>query len=575
MRSLLLGVALLLIGGCVLAACDSPARPSAAIRIRWASDPQTLDPLVASTPQAVEILNLLHCSLLLADHTQQQVVPWLADSLPRIRQRGRHTLFTYRIRPEATWDNGQPVLAHDVAFTLRVLNCPGLPTEFARAQYGAIQDIELDSLDSRRFTLVCASASLDMQLASGDYSILPEYALDPTGQLRAVPLPLLRTDTAAATRRYPAVRAFAARYRQARVSRYPGRLPGCGPYMMAAWEPNQYMRLQRKPRWWATRLRQPPPWLVAWAALLEYRIIPDDATALLALRRDNLDLYPMPPARTFRQVQYSADTSRFTFDTADSYESTMAGFNTKSKWLTDARTRRALALLFDVPSLIQATQPGLAYRSPSVVSPYDKQAYNDSLTVFPFSPKQAARQLLEAGWRKKADGTWWSGPNGPLALSISYRSESGEHETVALQFRTAAAGIGIPVRLRPTEAGLLQQQLATGNADMFIRTISGNPFGYNFTPILHSQGIGLFNFTRFSTPATDELIEAITAASQPTQHTLLLRRFQRILQQQTPLVVLYFTRNRLIASRRLRPVRAISIRPGYNALGLRLAPARR
>lgn len=571
MKSLLSGVLLLLTGCYGLVGCNSAAKPPTAIRIRWSDDPRSLDLLTARTPQATEVINLLHCSLLMGEPDQQQIVPWLADSLPRIQQQGPLTLLHYRLRPEATWDNGTPVLAQDVAFTLRLLNCPGLPTEFSRLQYGDILDIRLDASDPRRFTLVRASSSLDMVLASGDYSILPEYALDPTGQLRAVPFSLLKTDTAAAIRQYPAIRAFASRYQQAALSRHPNRLPGCGPYSLASWQPNQHLRLKRKANWWADRLAQPAYWLQAQAAQLDYRIIPDNTTATLALRRGNLDLYPMPAARIFTQLKNSADSSRFTFATADTYESTMAGFNTQHTFLADALTRRALTLLFDVPRLIQAIQPGLAYRSPSLISPRDKQAFNDSLTVHPFAPKQAALLLQQAGWQRKPDGTWWRGRKGPLALRISYRSEAADHETVALQFREAATKLGIIVRLQPTEATLLQQQLAAGSVDMFIRTISGNPFSYNFTPILHSQGIGLFNFTRFSSPDADQLIEVIASASQPAARNRMLHRFQRLLQRESPLTILYFSRNRLIASRRLQPVQATSVRPGYDALHLKLA----
>ncbi|WBO83359.1 ABC transporter substrate-binding protein [Hymenobacter yonginensis] len=502
---------------------------------------------------------------------KQQIVPWLADSLPRIEQQGPLTLLHYRLRPEATWDNGTPVLAQDVAFTLRLLNCPGLPTELSRLQYGDILDIRLDASDPRRFTLVRASSSLDMVLASGDYSIVPEYALDPAGQLRAVPLALLKTDTVAAIRQYPAIRAFATRYRQAQLGQHPERLPGCGPYTVAAWRPNQYLRLQRKANWWANRLSRPGSWLQAKAAQLEYRVIPDDATATLALRRGNLDLYPMPSARIFTQLKNSADSTRLTFATADTYESTMAGFNTQHAFLRDAATRRALTLLFDVPRLIQATQPGLAYRSPSLISPRDKQAFNDSLALPQFSPTQAAALLQQAGWQKHPDGTWWKGRTGPLAFSISYRSEAAAHETVALQFREAADKLGIAVQLRPTETSLLQQRLAAGEVEIFIRTISGNPFAYNFKPILHSQGIGLFNFTRFSSPAADHLIEAIATANRLDVRNQLLHRFQRLLQQQAPLTILYFSRNRVVASRRLQPVQVTSVRPGYNALQLKLA----
>ncbi|HLK97482.1 MAG TPA: ABC transporter substrate-binding protein, partial [Hymenobacter sp.] len=449
MRSFLLSLLSLLLGCYLLATCSSSTDTVDAVRIRWSNAPNTLDPLRVSKPQELEVINLLHCSLLVGEPHRQQIMPWLAQSMPTVGQRGALTLLTYQLRPEATWDNGQPVLAHDVAFTLRVLNCPGLPTEFARALYGFVLDIELDAADPRRFTLVCSSSSSETIFASGDYSILPEYALDPTGTLRAVPLALLRTDTVTALLRYPALRVFATRYRQAQLERHPERLPGCGPYQLAAWESNRYLSLQRKPQWWADRVRQAPTWLQAHALRLNYQIIPDNATALLALRRGNIDIYPMPPARDFNRLRQSADTSQLAFHTANSYEMTTAGFNTQNLLLRDHRTRQALRFLFNIPDLIQATHAGLAYPSVSLISPQDTPAYNDSLTVPSFSPSKAEELLQEAGWQKRADGNWWRGEIGPLALSVSYRAEIPEHETVALQFRAAAASTGILVRLRP------------------------------------------------------------------------------------------------------------------------------
>ncbi|WP_223831325.1 ABC transporter substrate-binding protein [Hymenobacter duratus] len=571
---LLPSLVLLLVLCGALTGCTASTDSADTIRIRWPSDPETLDPLLVSSPQALEVINLLHCSLLTSNPEQLQIVPWLVESLPKISRHDSLTRLTYQLRAEATWDNGQPVLARDVAFTLRVMHCPGLPTEFARAQYGFVQEIELDSADSRRFTLICSSASPDIVLASGDYSILPEYSLDPLGTLRAVPLALLRTDTAEAVRRHPALRAFAARYRQAQLSRHPDRLPGCGPYRLKSWESNRYMVLERKAGWWANRLPKPPPWLQARPEKLAYQIIPDNTTALLALRRGSLDLYPMPTARDFTAMRASADTARLAFYTADSYDMLVVGFNTQRPMLRTAATRRALSLLFNIPDLMQATHQGLAYRSVSLINPHDRLAYQDSLPNLIFSPVEARRQLQLAGWQLRPAGGWWNGKIGPLALRISYHAGATEHETVALQFQAAAARIGVEVQLRPAEAGLLQQQLATGDTDMFIRKTSGNPFAYNFMPLLHTRGIGLINYSRFSQPAADELIEAITAEPSPERHARLLKRFQVLLRRESPLVVLYFTRNRLITTRRVTSVRTLSVRPGYDVLSLQLASAK-
>jgi ABC-type transport system substrate-binding protein len=566
MKSFLFGLAALLLGGVGLTGCTSHPAASTAIRIRWANDPQTLEPLTATSSQAIEVINLRHCSLLAGDYQHGRFEPWLAESLPVVSRRDSLTLLTYTLRPEATWDTGQPVLARDVAFTLKVMNCPRLPTEYSRTQYGVILDIELDATNPRRFTLVCKGSSQNIIVASGDYLILPEYSLDPKAALRTVPLSLLRTDTLAALQRYPALLAFASRYRRTP----PEKQPGCGPYTLTAWVKNRYLRLQRKPQWWGFKLKNPPRWLQTRAESLDYRIIPDDATALLALRRGDIDLYPGPPAQDFNRLRRSADSTKLSFSVADSYDVTMVGFNTQRPALSDPLTRRALSMLFDITGLIRATQPDLAYRSVSLINPHDKLAYNDSLPLPAFAPQQALALLRRAGWQQHPDKTWWRDKL-QLALSIIYKAGSADHEAIATQLRATARQLGILINLRPRDNELLRQEMRNGQMDMYVHTLNGTPYAYNFVPILHSRGIGFINYPRFKNAESDRLIEAITAEQDPVLNANLLRRFQTLLQQESPVAVLYFARQRLIASRRLSPVQAISVRPGYDAAQLHLA----
>jgi peptide/nickel transport system substrate-binding protein len=569
MKSFLSGLAAFLLCGVGLTACTTPSAGPSAIRIRWAQDPQTLEPLTATSSEALEVINLRHCSLLAGDYEQNRFAPWLAESFPVISRRDSLTLLTYTLRREATWDNGQPVLARDVAFTLKVMNCPRLPTEYSRTQYGVILDIELDATNPRRFTLVCNGSSKNVIIASGDYLILPEYSLDPEAALRAVPLPLLRTDTAAALRRYPALVDLASRYRNIP----PEKQPGCGPYQLTAWTKNQYLRLQRKPNWWGSKLNKPPRWLQAQAEFLDYRIIPDNTTALLALRRGDIDLYPEPPASDFNRLRHSADSTKLLFSVADSYDVTMVGFNTQSPALHDPLTRRALSMLFDIPGLIRATQLGLAYRSVGLINPHDKPAYNDSLSLLVFAPQRALTLLSRAGWQQHPDKTWWRDKL-KLALTILYRAGATDHEAIATQLRATARQLGIVVNLQPQENTLLRRQLQKGNMDMYVHTLNGTPYAYNFFSIMHSRGIGMINYPRFENAESDHLIEAITAEPNPSRQASLLRRFQVLLQQESPVAVLYFARHRLIASRRLGTVQAISARPGYDATQLQLASTR-
>lgn len=540
-------------------------------------DPESLNPLTIPNDIANQAVGLLYQNLLTVDNQKQEYVPWLAEKLPMVQHQDSLTLLTYRLRSAATWDNGQPIVAQDVAFTLKVMNSPGLPNEEARARFSFIQDVRLDSTDARQFTLVCQGRAPEYAYVSGEYPILPEYALDPQRQLRTIPLAALTQPTPVSLSKYPVLAAFVQRYNAANLDKSPMNLPGSGPYQLTAWRNGQALTFRRKTNWWADRLPVQQPQLLARPKQIDFQIIPDNATALLALRRGDIDIYPMVPANEFNRLRKSeSGRQALRFYTADSYEMVLAGFNSSRVPLDDRLTRQALSYLFNIPALIKATQNGMAYPSVGLINPQEKAVYNDSLPLLTYAPQQAEVLLRQAGWARQSTGNWTrrlaGGQTQALELSITYRAGDAAFETIALQLRNAAARLGIPIQLRPTESTLLLGKLRAGNFDIYLRTLSGNPFAYDFSPLLHSASTGISNFTRFGTPTSDRLIKAIVREEDLGRKAQLLRKFQVILRTESPLVVLFFYRYRLVANRRLTNLRVSGLRPGYEVMAIEPLP---
>ncbi|GAB2455575.1 peptide-binding protein [Hymenobacter qilianensis] len=568
MRRLIWGLGLYILIG-LLPACNPQASSSDAVRVRWVRDPESLNPLIIPNDLANQAIGLLYQNLLTVDNQKQVWVPWLAEKLPAVQHQDSLTLLTYRLRSAARWDNGQPIVAQDVAFTLKVMNSPGLPNEAARTRFSFIQDVRLDSTDARQFTLVCRGRAPEYVHDSGDYPILPEYALDPKRELRTIPLAVLTQPAPVSLSQYPVLADFVRRYNAANLDKNPMNLPGSGPYQLTAWRSGQALTFRRKTNWWADQLsvRQPP--LLAVPKQIDFQIIPDNATALLALRRGDIDLYPMVPANEFDRLRTSENGKQaLRFYTADSYEMVLAGFNTSRAPLNDRLTRQALNYLFDIQALIKATQNGMAYPSVGLINPQEKALYNDSLPLLTFAPQQAEVLLRQANWARQGAGNWTRPTAGgqiqALELTITYRAGDATFETIALQLRNAAAQIGIPIQLRPTESTLLLSKLRAGDFDIYLRTLSGNPFAYDFSPILHSSSIDISNFTRFGTPASDKLIKAIVREEDPARKAQLLRKFQVMMRTESPIVVLFVYRYRLAADRRLTNLRVSGLRPGYD-----------
>ena len=546
--------------------CTTRREPPAAIRIRWAHDPETLAPLALHNQAAMDASNLMHLSLLQARSQPLTLEPALATALPVVARRGDSlTTFRYSIRPAATWDDGHPVLATDVAYTLKLMSCPGLPNETVRDNFSRIRQIEPDPANPRAFTLVCEGQSPDLLIISGDFFILPEAALDPQHRLRRYSLPQLQ-HWPASPLADAALQAVGRAYAVADWGNHPERSLGCGPYRLARWEKDRYLSFRRKAGWWGQHEPGLPLALQPRAAQLDYLVLPDAGAATLALRRGDLDVFPQFPAIEFQRLRQkpSPDIRLYT---SNSYDIALAGFNTRQPALADARTRQALSRLFDTAGLLQGTQQGSGQRSASLIAPADHACYNDSLHPVPYDPPGARALLQQAGWQQQADGWQRRGRQGlqHLQLIVRYRAEDALFATAALQFRAAALALGIHVELRPTESALFNKALATGDFDVFMRTLRGNPFTTNFTPLLHSRSSAETNATRFSNQACDRLMDAIATTSDSLARAQQLRRLQTLLQQQAPLVPLFFLPNRVAARRDCQGLYVSSLKPGFIA----------
>ncbi|MBD2767119.1 hypothetical protein IC235_04315 [Hymenobacter sp. BT664] len=520
--------------------------------------------------QAVDVANLLHCGLLQIDYDRQFYAPSLAESLPTVQLIGDSlTRLSYRLRAAAAWDDGHPVLAHDVAFTLKLMYFPGLPNEGTRAQYSFIRALRYDTNDARSFTLECRGQSPGFALSSGDFPILSEAAFDPQHQLRRISLAQLQ-DWPTTAPLDSSLATLAKRYLALTAGSRAGYLASCGPYQLTAWKKDRYLSFRRKAHWWADRLPNPPFVLRAQPRQLQFVIIPDAVTASLALQRGEVDLYPQMPAPEFDRLRHSSTTrAALNFYQATSYDIMYAGFNMRRPALADALTRQALSHLFDAAGLLRATQLGQGQRTVGLIHPSNRADYNDSLALVPYAPAKAAALLRQAGWQRGAgtDGGWQRrGSNGTtqfLHLQLRYRTGESAFEVIAFQFRAAAAQLGIPVVLQPTEAAVYTSSLQAGDFDVYVRVLKGNPFVFNFAPILHSRAIGAGNFPGFGTLASDRLIEAVAAADSPAHRARLLRRFQAMMQAEAPLVPLFFLANCIAARRELTGLHVTGIKPGY------------
>lgn len=550
-----------------LSNCSQPERAPEEVRIRLAMEPETLSPVSYSDGGAQQILNLLFQSLLSADLADNQIKPYLAAEMPQVERLDSVSLFTYQIREEATWTNGSPVTAADVAFTLKVLKAPLLNNEILKPQVQFIQDIRIDASNPRRFTFVCAGYSPEMVNVTGDFFVLPAYLFDPEALLQPLKVAAL-TGSLSELENNSDLKAFAARFNSPEYGHSTSILQGSGGYMLETWESGKYLSLNRKSDWWGNNLPD-APYLSANPERISFQVIPDNTTALLALQNRQLDVLENIEATAFNQLKQDKDfLEDYALYSPDAYEFLYAGINSRLPKFSDKRTRQAIAHLLDVKGIMKVSHQNYATPTVGPVPPTLKAYYNDKLEPFRFNQKKAVQLLTAAGWKREQDG-WFRDINGnrqQLTVEVNYRAGSNSYENAAVIFQQSAAAVDIPVQVQAMENGLLSQKLKAHEYDMFFRSISGNPFVLNFQPLLHTDFAdkGGLNVTGFGTAESDSVLNAYNKAEAPEVKTQLLRRLQEILYEEAAFISLYYLKDRLAVHRRFGNIKVSGLKPNYD-----------
>ncbi len=360
------GLAVLL---AVLAACTrtgtATTAPTAAVRFAIAADPQTLDPLFAhADANSVEQqLARLAFEPFIDIDARGRPVPVLLARIPTVANgdlsRDGRTI-VYHLRRGVRWQDGVPVTAADVLFTLHAIVDPRNPVG-SREGYDRVA--RADRIDDTTVRVVLKAPWAPAVATLFSYGTAPQYVL-PAHLLAHEP----RLDRATF-----------------------GAAPvGDGPYRFVSWERGEHLVYAANPSYWGG---------VPAAAQLDIRVVADPGTNFTALLSGALDWNLIAP------VQQRAMPPRA--DIAFRYVplALIAGvaFNTAHPPLDDVRVRRAIAASIDR----QAISDKITFKRYPVVDtaqPLGSWARDPAVHLPAYDPAAADRLLDAAGWVRGPDG---------------------------------------------------------------------------------------------------------------------------------------------------------------------------
>lgn len=367
-----------------------------------AGEPPLLNPVLAPyTLAGQDVLPLVFGALTRAD-ASGEVSLELAERLD-VEEDGR--VYVARLREGLRWDDGAPLTADDVAFTVGLVQAPDHQGSQELADLW--RGVEVEVVDERtvRFRLPTPLASFPQHLGLG---LLPRHVLD---GVAAADLPL-----------HP--------FNRAPV--------GSGPYRVASFQPDRLV-LERSPTY-----PGPAPRL----ARLELRVYADRVAALRALlsgEADGLGGLRPDEVRALR-----AAPGVVVYSIPERAKTAVLLFNLDTPILAEPAVRRAIAEAVDRDALIRDALDGQGEPARGPI-PVQSWAFARAPALAEHDPSAAAARLEEAGWTPGPDGVR-AREGAPLVLRLA-TADTPERLAVAraLVPQLAAVGVRLEVTAVPTD----------------------------------------------------------------------------------------------------------------------------
>ncbi|MFI5148438.1 MAG: ABC transporter substrate-binding protein [Bacteroidia bacterium] len=540
------------------------------------SDPEMLQPIITTDQNADNILLNIFQPLLGIDYKTMGLVPVLAEQRPLMEKTDKgEMVITFRIRKEAQWDNGTPVTARDVEFTVKAMLNPAVNNPGLKSTIDFLSDLRLYPDDPLKVSFVCNSVYFLSESACGNLFILPEYFYDPHGLMKTFTVPqLIREGNKLVAD--PKIKKFGEDMNSEKRMRDKHFISGSGAYEMVEWKSNQFLLLKKKQHFWGNALQGQNCYFNAYPAELEYKTIGDLSAAISALKAGNLDvLYAIKP-KDFKMMKENKESDMaYSLQSPPMLACYYIGMNNRSKILGTLKTRQALAHLADVKTMIETVYYGLAEPLNGPLHPSDKADYDTSLHAYEFNVEQAKTLLAEDGW-KDTDGDGIldkliDGERISFRIRLTLSAENELRKSIALLFREDARKAGIEVSLDGQEWNTFISNLKKHKVDLFINSFSMSPLGDDMKQIWHSSsaaGEG-DNYVNFCNASADSLIDAIRIELDPVKRASYYKQFQALIHRESPCIFLFSPSERIALRRDIQNPETSALSPGFWPAGLK------
>ena len=554
-RRVLIGVilaGLLLIAGAERAYDEQTAGPVIGdwLLVHMLSDPEQLNPLTSNDAGASSILGYIFQGLLTRDPRTLELKPLLAESRPVISK--DKLTYTFKIRRDATFQDGHPLTGEDVLFSIKALKCPLVNAPFIRVYYASVVDAQL--VDDYTIRFITKEPYFLNEDVLGGIDVLPRHFYDPENLLKDV---TVRELSRGYSRLPDNVRRFANNFNK-NYNRNP---MGSGPYKFQSWKTGQEVILVRDQTYWG---KGKPGIDQPYLDVYRYRVINNLDAALVRLKSGGLDTMNLQPLQHLRQTKSKRFRKNYQKLLYFSPGFTYIGWNNAHPIFRDKRVRKAMTYLTNRKQLVKTILFGFGQVIDSPIYRF-RPEYDETLASYPYDPEKALGLLREAGW-KDTDGDGVldkviDGKSTPFRFEIKFNSGNMIRKSVVLTLQDELKRHGISVTVRQLDWTIFLDDVRNHKFDAMVLGWAMSVRDPDSFQVWHSsqaENKGS-NMISYKNARVDKILEEYRREFDPKKRIELYREFQRILHDEQPYTFLFMGKSISAVHRRLRGVEVLPI----------------
>lgn len=473
------------------AAAGTP-RKGGQVTIGSIQEPNTLNPLLTNLTVAQEAYTLMLDALLKIDD-KGNFVPDIASVVPSTDNGGISAdgkTYTFKLRNNVKWSDGQPVNAQDVVFTWQSVVNPKI--NVTTRPPGMTNIDAADTPDDFTVVFHLKTTQAPWLLTWVSQAILPKHVLD--GQ----------DMNTAAWNTKPTVTD--------------------GPFVFSEWVSGSYILVKKNPNYF---LGEPNLDQVI------YRVTPDSNALLASQQKGEID---MRYAMTADQVQIVDKLPDWTVTRTPSHSVFHFTINTANALMADKAVRQALSYALDKNGITQSILKGLVQPAWSPITPAS-WAYNANVTKFEYNPTKAKQLLDDAGWKVNPSTGIREKDGKPLSFGITNISGDIERQQIVEIAIQQWKAIGVQAELKPVDAATFVKVMQSGDFPIAYGFWGGGPDPDSMLSTwFYSKGN---NWQRLNLPQLDSLIDQGRTTLDQNKRKEIYAQAQELIAQEAPNIFVY------------------------------------